>query len=235
MISKIYDTSILKKTNLQKEDILYKIDKYDIDHYGFINYEWLNAKMNIYTLLQFFPNNTSIMIYYYQQNKICTDKIILTEHIPKIRMIYSLFEKKVPYFILSGMIFMNMCSNHIISSKYLLCKMEIQKSLKPLLILSYVFPNSNVNMLNNLIKDSIIIKVNKIHVHSITQFKKALFHPIQINEKEYIQIEDESGKSVILSIPKIIEQDIKFSKDYHYKLNEFHTFYSKKYNIELSI
>ena len=70
-----------------------------------------------------------------------------------------------------------------------------------------------------------------INVKNISQLKNALKKPIIINKIEYIKFEEKNGKSIILSVEDIIKEDVQFSKDYKYELNELHKKYMKKLNI----
>ena len=96
------------------------------------------------------------------------------------------------------------------------------------LYITYIFPNTKVNLLNNIKKDDIITKINDKNVCCLNDLKKALKTPIIINNKEYIKIENNSEKSVIMSVMEFIEQDVLFSNIYKYPLTEFHEKYLEK-------
>jgi hypothetical protein len=133
---------------------------------------------------------------------------------------------------------MNFCKNHL---EYIdkddirvMCNINnTEEQLKEKLYVSYIFPNTKASILKNINKHNFIAKVNNINVKNINQLKNALKKPIIINKIEYIKFEEKNGKSIILSVEDIIKEDVKFSKDYKYELNELHKKYMKKLNIKL--
>jgi S1-C subfamily serine protease len=232
MISNIYDLSILKKTNIKKGSIITQIDCYKIDNYGLTDYKWIGANVNIDILLNKFKNGNNIKIKYYNGSKLETSLIKIEPFIPPIRKLYPVFEK-VDYFILGGIIFMNLSLNQLgdkdNTNLKLACNIIYKDEvLKNKLYITYIFPNTKVNILNNISSNDIITKVNDKNVCCLDDLKKALKSPIIINKKEYIKIENNEEKSVIMSIMEFIEQDILFSQIYKYPLNEFHEKYLKK-------
>lgn len=227
IISKILKNSPFMETNIKKDTIITKINNMKIDNYGIIeDYKWLDTSININILLNNYKNDEVIKIHYYNNKKEETCTIKLTPYIPPVRMMFSVFEK-IPYMIIGGMIFMNFSVNHFLNmdkndiNKICMINNNL-KSEKELLILSYVFPNTKVNILNNIKKDDFITKVNEINVHNVKQLKKALRKPIIINNNEYFKFEEKNGKSVIMSVKDIIEEDLIFSSIYKYPLSEFH-------------
>jgi hypothetical protein len=90
-----------------------------------------------------------------------------------------------------------------------------------------------VNILNNIVKNTFLVKMNDIKIKTIHDIKKALKKPLLINEKEYIKLETEDGKYVILSIEEVIKEDLLFSQIYKYPLDDFHMKYIKKFKIKI--
>jgi S1-C subfamily serine protease len=236
IVSEIYDGSPLKDTNIKKDSIITSIDHFEIDNYGLIqNYKWLDTNISMSVLINKYKNNDTIKITYYNKNKKEECKIKLAPFIPPVRIIFPIFEK-IPYIVIGGMIFMNFSENHLINNqekhllKFYCISTDLKELLKSRLIISFVFPNTIVDKLNNVYENDFINKVNDINVSNINELKKALEKPIIINNKKYIKFEEEKGKSVIMLIKDIIDQDILFSKIYNYPLNEFHKKYVKIFN-----
>ena len=229
LIANIFDNSILKNTGLKKGSILSELDGFKLDNYGLSNKKWLDTNMNINIILSKFKNNETINIKYYNKGKAETSKIKLEPFKPFVRTIYPVLEK-VDYMVLGGMIFMNLTQNHIMSDDLkLLCNVFLKDNdyYKPKLFISYIFPNSKVNILNNLKINDLIVNVNGHKVNSVKGFIKYLSKPITINGIKYISIENAEGKSFLMSISEIIEQDLIFSKIYNYELSKFHRKYMK--------
>jgi serine protease Do len=248
IVSKIYDSSTLnkesketkEKSGIKKGTIITEIDGYKINNYGLTNKRWIGTQISINVLLNNISNNSMIDIKYFDDklDKIKTKKIKIIPFVPPVKFVYPVFEE-VPYFILGGIVFMNFSLNHALNIsgqqlgthnyqmiEYITKKEEL---LKPKLYVSFVFPNSKVNILNNIQRNDFIKKINNINVNSVHDLSNALKKPIVINSKEYIKIEGINDKSMLLSISDIIQQDLIFSNIYHYPLNDFHEKYLHKY------
>ena len=240
IVSKLLEGSILQGNNskIKIGSIITEINNMKIDNYGLTdNYKWLGTNVNIDVLLNSFKNNDFITIKYYNNDKLEATKIKLIPFIPPIRTIYNIFEN-VDYFILGGVVLMNFSVNHLLNIEknninllYVMGKVE--ELLKPRIIVSFVFPNGKVNILNNIVRNSFLEKINDIEIKSISEIKNALNKPILINGKEYIKLESDTGKYVILSIEEIIKEDLLFSQIYNYPLDDFHKKYIKKLKIKI--
>ena len=233
IVSKIYNLSILKNKEENKKirvgSIITKINNIKINNYGLSNNYWIGTQIDFNNILNKFKNNTLITIEYYNNNIKHVQKIILKPYIPIIRKIYPVFEK-VNYFIIGGIVFMNFSLNNASYSKNnldILCVInDINNIDKPKLFVSFIFPNSLVNIINNIKKNDFISEVNNIPVNNINELRKAIMKPITINNKLFIKIEESHGSSILLSINDIIKQDMMLSETYKYELNEFHHKYS---------
>ena len=240
IVSRLLEGSILKnnKSNIDTGTIITEINNIKIDNYGLTeNYKWLGTNINIDVLLNNLKNNDYISIKYYKDNKFHISKYKLQPFIAPIRTMYSIFEN-IDYFIIGGIVLMNFSLNHLshvdksnINLLYIMTKVE--ELLKPRVIISFIFPNGKVNILNNIRSDSILVKINNIKIKSDNEIKDALNKPIVINNKEYIKLESENEKYVILSIEDIIKEDLLFSQIYKYPLSEFHNKYIKKLKIKI--
>jgi serine protease Do len=235
IISKIFDDSPLKNSPIKKDTIITEINHIKLDNYGYTyEHKWLGTNISIDVLLNNFKNDETIKISYFNNNVGGTCDIKLKPFIPPVRIMYPSFEV-IPYFIIGGIVFMNLSLNHINDKEItnenfnIMCLTRNEDELlKKHLIISFIYPNTKVNILNNLRKNDFITKVNDISVNSIDTLIKSLKKPVIINKIEYIKIETNHGKSTIMSVEDIIKQDLLFSGIYKYQLNEFHENYLKK-------
>jgi len=228
IISKLFKGSLLKKAGLNSNSIITEINNYKIDNYGLINYKWLDANLTINNLLNRFKNTEEIEIKYFDIKTEKFEKVKIKLEPLKFpsRHMYNIFEK-IDYIIFGGMVFMNLCYNNSFNQgepimKLLNITLNNEKKLQKHLVVSFIFPNSTVNILNNITENCIIKKVNEINVNSLSSLRKALKFPIIINKKKYIKIESDNGRSVILLLKDIIDEDIELSKTYNFPLNKFH-------------
>lgn len=219
IVSSIFPNSILEKSDIKKDAILLKINNIAINNYGLINKRWIGTQLDLNTYISTLKTDSFINLVYYYKGKINKTKIRLLPNIKPIRELYHLFEK-VDYYILAGIIFMNLSFNHINDESYELyfyCQKTINQ-MKSKLIISFIFPNTRANIINNLKKNDFIKEINDIEVNSIDDLKIALKKPIIINKKKYIKVVNENNRSIIMSLDDIKEEDEKFSKLYKYKV-----------------
>ncbi len=235
IVSDIYNESILLKSGIKNGDIITDINEYKINNNGLIsNYKWLETNISINILLNNFKNNEIVKMKYFdiKKMKYITTNIQLSPIDFKVKLYFPIFEK-IDYFIISGMVLMNLSYNHILLNnkniKLLYIADNIKEKLISRLFVSFIFPNSTVNILNNIKQFNFIEKVNNIKVNDLNGLYKALKKPLLINKKEFIKIENDNGKFILNPIKKCVEEDINYSIIYKYSLNEFHIKYMKKY------
>jgi len=227
IISKILKNSVLKKAGLKEGSIITQINNFKLDNYGLAdNCKWLGANLTIDTLLNRFENTEVIEIKYFDNMKFKQVKVKLEAFKPSTRVMYNVFEK-VDYLVFGGMVFMNLCDNHLFDIEQTRLNLlhiasNMEEKIKKHLLISFIYPNSMVNILNNIDSSSIVKKVNEINVNSVTALRKALQKPLIINKKKYLKVETDTGKSVILLLKDVIEEDREFSKIYNFPLNKFH-------------
>jgi len=227
-VSKIYDNSLLKKTNIKTGSIILNIDGYDIDNYGYtLKHKWIGTNIDIDILMNSFKENKIINIKFYnmESNKIENCKVKLIPFIPPIRTIYPAFEK-INYLVFGGMVFIDCNKNNLFlnaenNEKALCLLMDKEEMLNPKLCLSFIL-NKKVNILKNIKKNDIITKINNIDVNSVSDLKKALKKTIIVNKKKYLIVENKDGKSVTLLLSELKDEDINFSQMYGYSLSEIY-------------
>ena len=220
IISKIFKNSILNKYGVKEGDILVKFDKYVIDSYGNVNKKWLGSNLDIYSLLDLYQLDSSVYIYYIHNKKLVKKNIQLTPIVEPLRVMYSVFEP-IDYHILGGMIFMDLANNHLnLNSqlKYKYYKYKNDKSSK--LIVSYIFPNTPIHILNNIKQYNIISKVNDETVNSVKDLKKSLNKKDKINNIEYVKVENDDNKVLMMPLKEINEIDKHFSTVYNYPVEK---------------
>jgi len=233
IVSKIYKGSEIYNTNLKQGAIIYEIDDYKINNYGLSDKYWLGSQLDINILLNKFENNSVVKIKFYnpENEKLETINLKLVPYISPFATIYPIFQE-VKYFILCGMIFMDFTGNQLEDKSKnnieLLCNLlENKDAEKPIVFISYIFPNGYINILNNLKASNFIKKVNNKEISSLEEFMKAVMKPIEINKCLFVKIEDKEGTSALISVEDIIKQDLIFSEIYKYSLNAFHKKFGK--------
>jgi S1-C subfamily serine protease len=236
MISKIYDQSIFKNTDLKEGMILVEFNKIKISNYGMsIGDKWIGTNIHLSILCDRLKNNQKITMKVYDGKNSKNIIVILQPFESPTRKMYPSLEN-IPYIIISGIILMNFCENHYtlqdkcirketvkIANKLLTPHLRIE----PSVYVTFVIPNSKVNILGNIKEGQFITKVNDIQVIDLETMKKALHKMLIVNGEKYVKIENDMGKIIMITLNDILEEDQKFSKLYNYPLNGFHKKYMK--------
>lgn len=228
IVSKIYDESIIKKTNIKEDDIITQIGKFKLDNFGLtLNYKWIGTNININVLLNYFSNDEKINIKYFdfKEKKMKECNVKLEPCIKPIRVLYPAFEQ-IPFFIFGGIVFSNLSENFIAANMEhnigLVCLLyNKEESLKSKVCISTIL-NKKINILNNIHKGDIISKINNIEVSNIKEIEKALLKPIIINRKKFIKIENNENNSVIMPVEDLYKEDKIFSTLYNYPLSNIY-------------
>ncbi len=230
-ISKIFKPSPLKNI-IDENNIITEINGYKLDNFGYtLNYKWLGSSIKIETLIDRFKNNSNIVIKYFdlKSMKMKQNKILLKPYIYPIRVLYPAYEN-IGYLVFGGMVFTELSKNYIINldneifnTNYKLINIikNKEEQMSPSLCITEIF-NTKIKKLNNIKKCNIITKVNDIEVNNINDLTKALSKPITINKSQFIKIENNENKSIIMSIKDLYEQDKSFSNNYSYNISNLY-------------
>jgi S1-C subfamily serine protease len=224
-ICDIFKNSPISKTNIHEGDILTKINNYNIDNYGLI--ESIFTKDDKIPFMGVFDGikiGSNVVIEYSHDGKMYKKSFKYDYFELPIKYIYPQFEQ-IQYEILGGVVFMDFYLNHldIINPKTeklpitLLRHYDSDKRTSPKIIISYIFPNTEVSNLNILDEGDFIKKVNNIEVSTISNFRKALIKIIIFKNKKYIKIDTEDNKEIILNVKDVINKEQNISETFKFK------------------
>ena len=221
-VNKILEKSPVSKTKLKKGNIICKINDIEIDYYGGLKKKWMNENMSFENLLAEIGINKNVEITYWNGKNMKTDNFKLTKYQPNIRNMYPTFEK-IDFETIAGLVVMNLNSNIIdlLKNQKLNMYNETKNVMKNKLVITNILVGSYLAKLDILQPGDIISKINNKSIKSITDFRKYFF-----TNKEYIKIETEEDKMVIIPI-KTIKQNEKHLID-TYKYNKSKLFKNVK-------
>ena len=212
-ISHIYDDSIFD--TISKEFILTKFDTYKIDNYGFTEKRWLNEKIHLKNIIDFYKNNTKIPIEY-EINKKKIKKIIkLKPKQPKVPYIYDAFEN-YDFLVMGGGVFINLNKNNIYKNKELQYTLNINDLYEEKLIISYILPNSLISVLNSFNHGDIIKEVNDKKIKNLKELRKVLKEEYKINGLKCIKLKNSNNEIVILDYKKTIQMNKQLMNIYQF-------------------
>lgn len=214
-IKKVLPKSPVSTTALKKGDIVCKINDIDIDYYGGLNKRWMNENMSIENMLVEIGLYNKVSLTYWNGKSVKREVFELAPYNPHVRLMYPAFEK-IDSETVAGMIVMNLSVNLIM----ILGGSELHQYMKPKnvmqrrLVISNVLVGSYLSKLNILSKGDLLVKVNDHKVSTVSEFRKAFVKPIK---GQYIKLETESNKLVILPLDIIMKEEKTLCKEYIYK------------------
>ena len=216
-------SSLYKKIDIN--DILCKIDNNIIDNYGECVVKWDNEKIPINNILPRYNVGDIIKLHIWRSQKskmeIISHKLQSSKEVFKLIQKYPYFED-IEYLVLGGIVVMELTLNHIIFLKEplpMLGKYEqIEYRNKSRLIITSIYPGSNISELNVLTPGDILMKVNNKEVNTISEYKNSIIDSIK-KKKEQILIETEKNIAII-SLNKLKKEEKFLSENFHYPISD---------------
>lgn len=212
-ISKVFKHSIFEE--IKDDFILTKFGDYTIDNFGFSSKRWLDEKIHISNLINFYKNDETISIEYIKDQKKIKKNIKLEPKKKLVPYLYSNFEE-IDYLVVGGGIFMNLSLNNIISNKRLHNKIDEDNIFEEKLIVSFILPNSIISVINNFENGDMICEVNNIKVNNLKELRKALTEKYMINKTRVIKIVNSNQKTIILDYNETLKMNKLLKKIFNF-------------------
>jgi len=225
-IYNVYTNSLAEKSGIKVGDMIYQINGYKIDSYGDILVPWSNEKISLLDVIATFKEEQPVTIVLYRdgEKKEISFKFEQSLKLP-IRYKYHQYED-IDYEVFGGMVFMQLAENHIDllseADKSLLKYEKHENQFESKVIISAIFPGSEMARLEVLIPGDIVFQINNIEVKNLDEVRKALKISLKT---EYVTIKTEDNLFVVLPLNKALDDDLKLSKDYGYTLSKTTQFF----------
>lgn len=226
LIHYISKNSHIYKCGLRQNDILCKINDINIDNQGMTNKFWLKDRMTLDEIIYELKMGESIKISYFSNNKLINKKFKFNLFKEPIQYLYPLYEK-LDYIIVGGLVLMNLTENlmewiylgkETHNVKYIMKYKDIENRDKEKIVITEIFPNSLIDNINVFKKYDIIDKVNNKKISSMKSLRNALSKPLIKDKIEYLKLECESLKKIIINLREIKNQEIINSNTYNYDM-----------------
>jgi len=235
----VYINTITNLANVLKEgDILVSINKSKIDSYGFVKSRKLNDKILFTELLDYIKLGDKIEVEYIRNKKVYKQSFTYTYNNFAIATLYPRFEK-VDYEVLDGLVLTNLSMNYL---KALNDEDELEISLysyhykknrlTPIIIISYIYPNTPISNLDVLDVGDVIFKVNNIEVSTIEELRKASIKFTIIKKKKYILLETNRNKKILVNVSEFINKSNNSRNTFKYPETELYKTLGKKIELQ---
>ena len=103
----------------------------------------------------------------------------------------------------------------------------LKNRLTPKIIVSYIYPNTDINNLNVLKQGDIITKCNNIEVETIEDLRKASIKFTIIKKKRFILLETDLHKTVIIDVNRYINKGNNNRNTFRYPITPLYKILAK--------
>jgi C-terminal processing protease CtpA/Prc len=218
-VKKVFKKSLFEKATVQRGDILYQVNGFIIDRFGYLDAQWGIGRIELIDYLNRLNIGTEVSFSIYRNGECKKLCVIVQEPDPfKIMQIHSPYEKLPYYEVIGGFVVSELTVNHLFTffDKFgdslnpanenvaLFARYAAADNRhKNRLIISAVLPDSPGDKTRCFTKsfDRIIDTVNNESVSTIEDFHNAVRKSIG---KESLIITTEGGTTVTLSVADIV-------------------------------
>ena len=220
--------SPFEKAGVMRGDMIYEINGHAVDMYGDMSVPWSEDKISIvdYPLRLSIGDTVTVVVYRNGQKKLFTVPFELAQP-QAIRSVYPGYEE-IDYEIFGGMVVQELTVNHVRMlgdhapglRKYT----EFKYQSEPVLIISHVFPDSQLYRGRNMPLGATLHEINGAKVKSLEDFRNVIKNSAT---QEYLTISAADNVTraaetifVVLEMRKIIEEEQRLARDYRYQLSD---------------
>lgn len=220
--------SPLEKAGVMKGDMIYEINGHSVDMFGDMSVPWSEDKISLvdYPLRLSIGDTITLGIYRKGQKKTFTVTFSLAELHP-IRAIYPGYEP-VHYEIFGGMVVQELTLNHIRilgdHAPGLRKYGELKYQSEPVLIITHVFPDSQLYRGRNMPLGATLEEINGVPVKTLEDFRKVIKDAAN---QEYLTISAADNVTraaetifIVLEMAKLIEEEQRLARDFRYQLSD---------------
>lgn len=227
-VIEVIKNSTLDKAGVKRGDMLYEINGHSIDPFGEMVVPWTEDKISIvdYISRLSIGDDVSLVLYRNGERKIVSAKFNQAE-LPSIRKVYPGYET-IDYEVVGGMVIMELTMNHIQLmaetvtglAKYA----ELSNQADPVLVVTHIFPNSQLFRSRTIMIGSTLKEVNGKSVRSLKQLREALKEGVQ---GKFLTIKaadnlSRASENVFVALPyeKVLKEEQALAHDYHYSVTK---------------
>jgi serine protease Do len=220
--------SSLEKAGVMKGDMIYEINGHSVDMYGDMSVPWSEDKISIidYPLRLSIGDKINLTVYRKGEKKQVTTIFGLSE-LPAIRRVFPGYEE-LDYEAFAGMVVQELTVNHVRMlaehAPGLIKYSELRYQTEPVLLISHVFPDSQLYRGRNVPLGTTLKEVNGIPVKTLKEYREALKKGAT---KEYLTLtaadnvtRAEENIFVVLSMQRIVDEEPRLARDYRYQVSE---------------
>ncbi len=227
-VVEVVKNSTLNKAGVQCGDMIYEIDEHKIDIYGEMSVPWSEDKISIVNYVSRLSIGDDVRLIVYRKGERKEMTITFSQiELPAIHKVYPGYEE-IDYEIVGGMVVMELTLNHLnllIDHVPGLAKyVEMHHQTEPTLLVTHIFPTSQLYRTRSLAVGATINEVNGMQVGTLDDLRKALRNSAGSKFLTF-KVSDNVARAsdnIVIALPfdKVLAQEPQLSRDYKYPLTQ---------------
>lgn len=218
-VIELYHGSPLRKAGVQKKDMIYEINGHAIDIYGEI--VWRDEKISIFDYISQLKlgQKIDLVIYRNGERKEISCNFDQCEMLP-VGKIYPGYDPvSLDYEIVAGIVLQPLTLNHlpllVNNAPGLTRYAQLKYQMKPAVVVTYVFPDSQAQRARALSPGAIIKTMNGMKIKTLDDVRGALFRSL---DTQTLTLETTEGVFLVIPWARIVEEEPRLAKDNFYQL-----------------
>lgn len=223
-VVEVLKNSPLDQVGVKADDMIYEINGHQLDVYGELSVPWSEEKVSVTDYLSRLAAGTKIHMVVYRQGKRLEFSVSIDHRdVTPIRKFYP-WHETVDYEVFAGMVIMPLTINHmeIMAESVPGLRMYAIPNFQtdPVLVITHIFPNSEVARLRVASAGFTINEVNGCPVKTIDEFRRALM--LSADTGLFVmRITDQVNRAssnipVVLPIEDVVRETFDLAEMYHY-------------------
>ena len=216
--------SKLREQGVQKDDILLSLNNSLIDTFGEISVPWSIGKVPYSSLIKRKNPGDQIrlQILSFKTKQIREVSYVLqgSNEVVPIRDCFPHVER-VEYEMYGGMVFMNLSMDHLMMDKYIYLSHYIMENRldEPRVIITHIFPDSEVVPFEVLQSGNIIKTINGKKIRTLDDIRSAFSKSVTRHGNKYLYLKTNTDQVLYRKLDNIFKEDLKISKSYRFDLS----------------
>lgn len=226
-VTEVIENSTLQKAGVKRGDMIYEINENKIDVYGDMTVNWSEDKISLvdYVSRLSVGQDVNLVVYRKGTRKDLTVKFS-QGNLPAVHRVYPGFEN-IDYEVFAGMVFMELTMNHVQllakDAPGLLRYAEVKNQAEKTLIITHIFPTSEVYRIRTLLPGATLNEVNGIKVETLKDFRNAIAK-VEGDKFTMLASDQVSRASdnvfIVLPFDKVLHDEAILANDYRYDISK---------------
>lgn len=226
-VTEVIENSTLQKAGVKRGDMIYEINENKIDVYGDISADWSEDKISLvdYVSRLSVGQDVNLVVYRNGTRKDLTIKFSQS-NLPAVHRVYPGFED-IDYEVFAGMVVMELTMNHVQllakDAPGLMRYAEVKNQAEKALIITHIFPTSEIYRIRTLLPGATLNEINGIKVETLKDFRDAIAK-VSGNMFTLLASDQVSRASdnifIVLPFDKLLRDEPILANDYRYDISK---------------